>query len=313
MRLGEGELSVSANIDNTLFGTFILAIDNANAVSVEEAYLETLSLPYGFALKGGRFFSGIGYLNQHHRHSWDFADAALPYRAFLSNQYRDDGVQVRWVAPLGFLLEAGAEVFGGRNYPFNGGHTFVGSGGGFLRVGDDIAQNMSYRIGASHLRGRSLARSVDNGTMNFAGLSSVSVLDGVFKWAPTGKPAEQHVRLPGELMLRHDFGGINGVDHESVGWGWCGQAVWRFLPSWEVGVRADSVYVDNWGTAVTDGTTLQGWGQTRGRQSLALTYYTSKFGRFRVQGNRDWSSGWLDHQLLLQYTVSLGAHGAHKY
>lgn len=311
--IGESELSFTANIDDKLYGALIVALDNAGAVSVEEAFFETLALPYGFSLKGGRFFSAFGYLNSHHRHSWDFGDAPLPYRAFLSNQYRDDGIQLRWLAPTPFLLEVGGEIYRGSNYPFDGGHTFAGSGSMFLHVGDDIDETKSFRFGVSHLRGRALMRTTDAGVTNFQGVSTVTGLDAVFKWAPTGKPAEEQVRLQAELLHREDAGGINGNDFFSKAWGWYAQAVWRFLPSWEVGLRADSVHVDNFGTAVGDGLTLQGWGQERGRQSAALTYYTSEFGRFRLQVNRDWSAGLLDHQVLLQYTLSLGAHGAHKY
>jgi len=312
--IGESEINFSANVDSVLYGQLTVALDGMGAASVEEAFFETLALPFGFTLKGGRFFSGFGYLNAVHRHAWDFADAALPYRAFLSNQYRDDGVQVRWVAPFPFFLEVGGEIFRGGNYPFDGGHTFAGSGGGFLRVGDDINERMSWRLGLSHLRGRALARTTDGGAVTFQGVSHITALDAVFKWAPTGNAAEEHFRLQGELMYREDSGGLNGADFLSPGWGWYAQAVWRFLPSWEVGVRFDQVFVENFGNAMADGTLLQGWGQPRGRQSAALTYYTSEFGRFRLQVNRDHSSGLLvDHQFFLQYTVSLGAHAPHRY
>jgi hypothetical protein len=311
--IGESELSFSANVDDKLFGTLIVAIDNTGAVSVEEAYFETLALPFGFTAKGGRFFSGFGYLNAHHRHSWDFADAPLPYRAFLSNQYRDDGVQLRWLAPTPFLLEVGGEIYRGANYPFNGGHTFAGSGSMFLRVGDDIDETKSFRLGVSHLRGRAVQRTTDGGVTNFQGVSMTTGIDGVFKWAPTGKPAEEQLKLQAELLFREEIGGVNGKQFYSRAWGWYASAVWRFLPNWEAGVRADQVYVGNSGNAVSDGLTLQGWGQNLTRQTAALTYYTSEFGRFRLQFNRDWSTGMLDHQVLLQYTLSLGAHGAHKY
>ena len=56
-------------------------------------------LPAGFSLRPGRFFSNIGYLNSHHAHTDNFFDRPLAYQAFLGNQYGDDGVQLRWVAP----------------------------------------------------------------------------------------------------------------------------------------------------------------------------------------------------------------------
>jgi hypothetical protein len=42
-------------------------------------------------------------------------------------------------------------------------------------------------------------------------------------------------------------------------------------------------------------------------------YSTSEFGRFRLQYNHDQSRPQVDNQIIFQYTVSLGAHGAHIF
>ena len=75
--LGESELTITANIDDLFYGSFTAALTAEDEVEVEEAYIETLGLGSGFTIKAGRFFSGIGYLNQHHAHSWDFVDQPL--------------------------------------------------------------------------------------------------------------------------------------------------------------------------------------------------------------------------------------------
>ena len=50
------------------------------------------------------------------------------------------------------------------------------------------------------------------------------------------------------------------------------------------------------------------------RDSASLDYLPSEFSRIRLQYNRDVSQpGRGDNQILLQYTLSLGAHGAHQY
>ena len=74
----------------------------------------------GFTLRGGRFFSAVGYLNQQHEHAWDFADAPLVYAGLWGNKYLDDGVRLSWVAPTRLLLELGAEVFAGAKFPAGG-------------------------------------------------------------------------------------------------------------------------------------------------------------------------------------------------
>ena len=59
----------------------------------------------------------------------------------------------------------------------------------------------------------------------------------------------------------------------------------------------------------------------RGRTSILLpnssypAVYVDQieFGRFRLQYNNDRSRPETDHQFLLQYTISIGAHRAHQY
>ena len=115
--LGETELNISANIDPYFRGVAIASLAPDGGVTVEEAYFQTLALPRGFTLKGGRFFSGIGYLNEQHQHAWDFQDAPLVYKAFLGNQLKQDGLQLKWIAPTDLLIELGAEVSSGDQFP----------------------------------------------------------------------------------------------------------------------------------------------------------------------------------------------------
>jgi hypothetical protein len=84
--LGESELNLSANIDQALYGNLTVSYARDNTFSVEEAFTQSSQLPGGFTLKGGRFFSGVGYLNEQHAHTWDFVDAPLPYLAMLNRQ-----------------------------------------------------------------------------------------------------------------------------------------------------------------------------------------------------------------------------------
>ena len=76
--------------------------DPEDELEVEEAFFRTLALPSGLTLKGGRFFSGFGYLNEFHAHAWDFVDQPLVYQAF-GGQRAQDGVQLKWLAPTDFF------------------------------------------------------------------------------------------------------------------------------------------------------------------------------------------------------------------
>jgi len=120
--------------------------------SVEEAFVNTLALPAGFAVKLGRFKSDIGYQNHIHAHAWEFIDAPLVYRALLANQLQDDGVQVRWVAPTDLLLEFGSEALRGDAFPAGGAdRSGINTWTGFVHLGGDAGEGGSWRVGVSHV------------------------------------------------------------------------------------------------------------------------------------------------------------------
>ena len=95
--IAESELGIAASVDDQIYGNLILSLAPDNTVEVEEAYgVLTAVRPGGLTPKFGRFFSGIGYLNDQHQHVWNFYDAPLPYQAFLGGpvQERRSAAQV---------------------------------------------------------------------------------------------------------------------------------------------------------------------------------------------------------------------------
>jgi hypothetical protein len=158
--LNETELSLSASVDPWFRGVATMAFAPDNSVSVEEAYVQTTALGRGLTLRGGRFLSGIGYLNPQHAHAWDFTDAPLAYQAMLGTQYGDDGVQLAWVAPTDRLVEVRGELGRGRSFPGSD-RNKNGAGMASLSVhmGDDVGTSHSWRAGLSYLRARPRTRS----------------------------------------------------------------------------------------------------------------------------------------------------------
>ncbi len=155
LSLGHSELAISANIDDKFYGNLTIALhdhDGETKVELEEAYFETLALGNGFTVKAGRFLSAVGYLNEHHEHAWDFADAPLIYRGLFGNQIRDDGIQVNWIAPTDLFIQTGAELFRGDAFPAGGGaHDGVGAYSLFANLGGDIGVSHSWQVGFSQL------------------------------------------------------------------------------------------------------------------------------------------------------------------
>jgi hypothetical protein len=336
--IGESEINLQANVDQALFGNLTVAFENNNSVNIEEAFVQPTALPFNFTAKFGRFFSGIGYLNEQHSHTWDFADAPLPYMVFLNTQYGDDGVQLRWAAPTNLFLEFGAEAMRGASFPANSieeslstnHNAGVGAWSAFVHVGDDINESSSYSAGLSYLGTRSSDRATNPvggppGSDHFTGTDSTFIADAVYKWAPNGNFAQSYVKLQGEGFLRKESGAFTALNFASAPGvqtthsfdsglqsGFYVQGVYQFMPFWRVGVRYDQVHAPSLGSAFA-GTTLDSRDLTPRRYSAMIDYSTSEFGRFRLQYNRDEARPDPDNQVILQYTVSLGAHGAHQY
>jgi hypothetical protein len=311
--LGESEVSLSANIDQALYGNLTLSFNSNDEVEVEEGYIQTTSLPYGFTAKAGRFFSGIGYLNQKHAHDWDFIDAPLPYLAMLDKQYGDDGLQLRWLAPTPFFLEFGGELFRGDSFPAGGdAHGGVGTYSTFVHVGDDLNESSSWQAGLSYLRTAAKDRETGATPDVFTGHTDLGIASLVYKWAPDGNPTERNLTLAGEYFLQRQSGDFNSAAFDGYQTGWYAQAVYQFMPRWKIGLRYDQVDardVDD----VLLGTTLDDLGHTPRRGTALVEFDTSEFGRIRLQYSRDDIGTDPNDSLLLQYTVIFGPHGAHQF
>ena len=83
-----------------------LTPDGETEVELEEAYLETMSLPHGFQLRAGQFLTEFGRLNPTHPHSWDFVDAPLVNARLLGpDGLRNPGARLSWLVPTPFYSE----------------------------------------------------------------------------------------------------------------------------------------------------------------------------------------------------------------
>ena len=338
--LGESELILSANIDPSWRGTAILALAPEGGVTMENAYFESLGLGNGFSIKGGRFYSGIGYMNQQHSHAWDFADAPLAYKAFLGNQLGDDGVQVRWLAPTDLFLEFGAEASRGRAFPgADNNKNGVSQGAVFAHLGGDAGISNAWRVGLSWLGSSPKDRSFEDmdslgapASNRFSGKSRMWIADGIWKWAPDGNSTVHNFKLQGEYFKRREEGTLASnstagtcagdcqAAYDSDQSGWYVQGVYQFMPHWRVGLRHDTLksgsvaigLVNNGLLGMADFAQLAAHDPKR--NSAMLDYSPSEFSRFRLQFARDDSGiGETDNQLFLQYIFSLGAHGAHAF
>jgi hypothetical protein len=334
--LDDSELVMSANIDPYLRG-YVNLVFLDDQVDVEEAWFQTLRLGHGLTLKGGRYRSGIGYQNEKHPHAWDFADNNLVYEALFGEGLVEDGMQLRWLAPTPWFLELGAEVAKGQFFPGSdegADKNGAGAWAAFAHLGADVGDSHSWRAGLSYFKARPRQREGWLGDLNdvealtlFSGDSKTWLADFVWKWSPNGNPLQRNFTFATEYFQREENGTLQCADNRADGGaclgltdgydsdqsGFYAQAVYQFMPRWRIGTRYSRL-----SSGSTDfGLSAASLDDSRfhpHRWSLMSDYSPSEFSRFRLQYNRDEAlRGDPDDQIILQYILSVGAHGAHKF
>jgi hypothetical protein len=325
--VSELEINMKANVDAKYFGNLTFALhedEGAIETELEEAWFQTTDLPAGLSVTAGRFFSETGYLNDFHFHADDFADRPLPYQAFFGGRHTIDGVQGRWLAPAPFLLEFGAEANWGGSFPATTNEeTSPGGWTLFTRLGGDVGDSHAWLVGLSHASYDAVERSgghehegeeeggEEEAPLAFTGDSDLTVLDFVWKWAPQGNSTVQNFKIQGEYFWRDEDGTIDDIGYQGDQTGWYLQGLWQFAQGWRVGLRYDLVDADN-GSSL-DGTELETPGRSSKRSSAMLDWSPSEFSRLRLQYTDDRVLPESDKQWLLQYIISVGAHGAHRF
>jgi hypothetical protein len=310
--LGESEVSLSANVDEKFYGQLTLSASSENgqdAISIEEAFVDTTALPTGFTLRAGRFFSNVGYLNSHHAHTDKFSDRPLAYQAFLGGKYGDDGVQLRWVAPTDLFVELGGEAFRGQYFPGGGaGRNGAGVTTLFAHAGGDVGIESSWLAGLSMLRSKTVG--AEDG---FSGDNTLYVADVTWKWAPEGNTKDGGILVRSEFLLDDRSGQFASSGTPGLNQPWVGtrrglyvEGVYRINRSWETGYRYDQLWADDKGPFAS---TFDPY-----RHSVMLTWRNSEFSLVRLQLSRDYPNPTqTDTAATLQIQTALGAHGAHKF
>ncbi len=330
--IAESELGLSANVDDKFYGNLIFSLSPENTVEVEEAYGIFTAAPYGLAPKFGRFLSSIGYQNDQHQHAWDFYDAPLVYQAFLGGQFQNNGLQLKWIAPTETFVELGAEIGNGEAFPgTDRNKNGIGNANAYVNLGGDVGASNSWRAGVSYLQTAARNRdytqtdfSANDAEVSFSGRTQLAIADFVWKWAPNGNALDTNFKLQGEYFWRREHGDLtydaNGTlgltqtgNYRSDQSGFYVQGVWQFMPYWRVGGRYD--WLDP-GTVDygANGIYLANGSFHPQRAAVMLDWTPSEFSRFRIQYQQaKLRPDFTDNEIFVQYILTLGAHGAHKF
>lgn len=318
---------------------FTLDSGGETGVELEEAWLESVSLPWNLQVRGGQILTEFGRVNTQHPHSWGFVDVPLVNGRLLGEDgLRNPGARLSWLAPTPFYSELFFSIqnaSGGTAHSFDSDH----DGAAFLgrlptSTGADSAADLLYtaRYAASFdvtdtqtlLAGASAAFGP-----NSAGTDTSTQIYGVdlyWKWKPTNAHGGfPFVSFQTEAMLRRyelaaaveDLDGNNVLEslpaETLTDWGFYSQFLYGFKKGWVAGLRGEWVgrtaqaeYEKVYGD---DPDRLPRW-----RLTPALTWYPSEFSKIRLQYNYDdRESAGVDHSVWLQFEFLLGAHAAHKF
>ena len=109
------ELNLAGSVDPYARG---YAVINASAdpvtgeasATVEEAAIQTTSLPWNLTLKGGRFFGEFGRLSYIHDHELPFVNRPLVLDRNIGGESKTDGVQVNYLLPISHYVSLTAGV-----------------------------------------------------------------------------------------------------------------------------------------------------------------------------------------------------------
>jgi hypothetical protein len=198
---------------------------------------------------------------------------------------------------------------------------------GFVRFAPDLGTDQELLLGASFARHTAQQEMHEEGDpvtdMFYAdGEATLAGLQATWKRTATGRYGQGALRVSAEyLRLEKDLDILWHTTATEIGEpltgeqdGWYLQGVWGFAPRWEAGLRVDATGGRN---EFTEGGVTTRLDESR-RNSLALTFRPSEFSALRLQlSDADITdeSGANENftQFMLQYSLSLGAHGAHNF
>jgi hypothetical protein len=332
--LREAEIAFMGAID-PYFDVWTTFVVNSTGIQTEEAYVQTRKFVPGLQLRFGRFLSGFGYINRQHPHQWDFFDQALPYELILGGGLAETGMQATYLPALPVYLLLGFEALQGENssvarrladdFP----DVFEDKAGprlllGFLRMAPEVGYSHALQIGASFGYSRSHQEATAEAIMDggLEGRAWLAGADVVWRFESGRAYGHGNATVQGEYLYRtmnldpvgaQDVPLIGLQSHVSAQDGLYAQALYGFAPRWTIAGRFDAVGLVN---RLDEGSARLNFNAST-RVSANVTFNPTEFSRIRAQ----YSHGRLQgagmtrpvHEAVVQFQMSLGAHGAHRF
>jgi len=282
------EVLMSSAVDPS-FDAFAIFHMGSEDFEIDEAYVNTRSLPNGLKLKVGKFKSAFGRYNEKHQHSWDFSEQALVYNAFFGAEgIGDVGIQMQWVAPTDTYLMFGIEAMQGTNESNFGYEKSNNLYNAYAKTSLDFTDDTSVLAGVSVLHGK-----------NLEGDTNIYATDFTLQ---TQLSSYSSIALQSEYIYRNKEQKSHNIKQDGA----YAQLVYKYNQNYATGIRYDVLIKDNDEVKNLD------------MYTAMVEYKPSEFSRLRLEYSVD-KSKYFDgeqkdvQQLMLEFNVAIGAHGAHSY
>lgn len=297
--LREAEFGVYGPIDHGFDGNLSFAAHNESGeyhLEVHEAYLASSTLLPNVRLKAGKFFLGVGRLNQFHRHDWPFITAPKAHELYFAEEAASDtGLQANALLPF---LPIYTELTLGLTNGWTYGHshnqgakptqpTHYARLGNFYSVGENGGLQTGFNYLGRHSR--------SDGEMRLFGLDLTAKWKegAILTWLVQSELYGRNLRAPGAGLERSFGGYLYGQRHAFGGL---------------------------YGGLRLDGYTVATSPERNLDYSVAplLVYRHSEFAQFKASYQWDFEKrghkdSIADHVLLVQAVFLLGDHPTHDF
>ncbi len=317
------ELNVAASVDPFATG---YAVINASAdaatgdatLGIEEAAMQSTSLPWNLTLKGGRFFGEFGRLAYIHDHELPFVNRPLVLDKYIGGESQTDGAQLSWLFPTEQYINLTFGVGDKFGDPQNNPGDFRSSGElnyfGRLSTYFDLTPDWQVETGVSglidpHTNDRGGVLTQPDGSALTERERRLAGADFSLRWVPLRNNQFQSFTWGTEVLYsdnRYDFDpdaapGTGDEFTQSVGsYGLYSYMAYKIDREWTAGLAYD--FVEN----------QQNERDQTDAYSAFLTYNISHWNQLRLEythTDRDPISGQRDDDAVyLQWAWIIGAH-----
>jgi hypothetical protein len=311
LELTEAELAFQSVVDPYARADFYVAV-GPDGAEVEEGFVTFTALPANLLLKAGKIRPQFGKNVTLHTHRQPAADVPIVVANLLGGGegFADSGVSLSHLVPNPVVfLELTGEVFAGTSEVFESPDRTRLAYLGRARAYRDLTEAANLDVGSSFASGptsltdgtgtdeeREPPLVAPDGTALGRRLIGVDV---TLRYRPPQRAIYRRFNLRGELVWsRQDL-----PDGEVArAFGVYGLAEYQFARRWYIGGRIDR-----------SGQVFDGDAVDRGG-SVFLTFWATEFSQVRGQVRRTHrADGTRGTEGLVQFSFSIGAHGAHVF